>query len=116
MNRKLMIAILGLLLIAALIPWDRVSLWGNKPTDRQATIDSLEAEVDQAKLMNMHATQQLNELSDSLTSLSIIIERTNENYLKLKRQNEKLQKERSALIDRFTDDDIERYLSNRYGK
>lgn len=116
MNRKLLILILGLLLIAALIPWDSITLWDDKSKDTQAVIDSLEAEVEEAKAMYMYNGKVIVDLTDSLTSLSIIVERTNENYLKLKKQNEKIKQERADLINRFTDDDINRYCSNRYDK
>lgn len=111
--------ILGLLLVVMLVPWDKVNFlhqqsdWSN---DDQATIDSLEKEIESAKMQYMENQAFMSELNDSLSTLSIIIERNNANYRKLKIQNERLQHERDDLINRFSDDDIERYLSNRYGK
>jgi chromosome segregation ATPase len=101
----------------AFIPWDKVRMWSSTtPIDNQDTIDSLEKEVEASKMLYMQNQAFMAELYDSLSTLSIIIENSQENYRKLKRQNEKLQKEKAALINNFTDDDIERYLSNRYGK
>ena len=114
MNRKLLLISLGFILLVALVPWDKVTLWSTgERTDNQATIDSLEKEVEAAKMLYMENQAFVAELYDSLSTLSIIIDRNKENYRKLKLRNEELKKERAALINRFTDDDIQRYLSNR---
>lgn len=116
MNRQFVVIILGIVLLVVLVPWEKISFGGIGNDDRQATIDSLEAEVEEAKMLYMGRITRLNELSDSLAALQIIVERSNANYNKLKRQNEKLKQERAAIISAFTDDEIQRYLSDRYGK
>ena len=115
MNRKLLLISLGFILLMALIPWDEVRLWSTEErTDSQVTIDSLEKEVEAAKMLYMENQAFVAELYDSLSTLTIIIDRNQENYRKLKLRNEELKKERAAAINRFTDDEIQRYLSNRY--
>jgi chromosome segregation ATPase len=116
MNRKLLLIILGVLLIASFIPWNEIKLWEPKKTDCQYVIDSLEAEMNEAKMNYMRSGDRINELNDSLYQLTRIINTNNHNYAQLKKQNEKLQKERSALINSFSDEDIERYLSKRYDR
>lgn len=115
MNKQLLLILLGLILIGALVPWGKIN-FKPKQDDCQEIIDSLENEVNEARMSYMRAGERISDLNDSLYRLELSIQRNHSNYQQLKRQNEKLQKERAALINSFTDEDIERYLSNRYGK
>lgn len=116
MNRKLLLIILGALLFAALVPWGGIKLWEPKKTDCQEVIDSIEAEMNEARMNYMRAGNRIAELNDSLYQMNLIVDRNNNKYIQLKRQNEKLKKDRDAIINSFSDNDIERYLSNRYNK
>lgn len=115
MNKQLVLALLGVMLIIILVPWQKIHI-KPKDDDCHEIIDSLEQEVNEARMNYMKAGELISELNDSLYKLEVSIQRNQSNYVQLKKQNERLQKERAALINSFTDEDIERYLSNRYNK
>lgn len=115
MNRKqLILALLFLTLVVAIIPFRKSRKVDEDPT--QKAIDSVQVILDSMTIENQRANAQLRIMLDSLNELNVIIENKSNNYLTLKKQNEKLQQERSILIRGFSDADIERYLSKRYGK
>lgn len=101
-----------MILIAAMIPWKK---HGDDPVNN-TQIDSLMNVTEQLSQKLAEEEYKLRWYTDSINDLNETIKSKNANYLTLKKENEKLLKERSAFIRRFSNDDILRYLSNRYGQ
>lgn len=113
MDKKLILGILGVLLIAIMIPWKKS---GDDESPCQGQVDSLTRAIVLMHEEQMGNEQKLALYADSLEHITKIMDQKNENYLNLKKQNEKLRKDLNASISRFSNDDILRYLSKRYGE
>ena len=110
---RLIAACLFVILVGALIFRSK----SNHPeeSENQQKLDSMENVLNQLRIANDAEHAKLTTMLDSVDKLNAVIETKQSNYLKLKNQNEKLQKERATLVRGFSDADIERYLSRRYG-
>lgn len=113
MYKDILLAVIAMAIIAGVIVMQDNGVEETINT-RQETIDSLEKEMEAARMQYMNTNQQLAELSDSLDALSARIASQNYKYKLLRQQNEKLLEERTAIVKLFSDSDIQRYLTNRY--
>lgn len=86
------------------------------PVEDTKKEDSLMRVIDHLSEVNRRNDNLIRQWSDSIYLLNLDLQEKQSNYLTLKKQNEKLLKERSAIIRSYTDDELLRYLSRRYSK
>ena len=115
MNDKKKLIAAGLLLVLVGVLISRGGKEEPEQDSNQHKLDSMENVLNQLRIANDAEHAKLTTMLDSVDKLNAVIETKQSNYLKLKNQNEKLQKERATLVRGFSDADIERYLSRRYG-
>lgn len=117
MNRKLLTALVALVLLWIVIFLNKGCNNADKTdTSCSEEIDSLERALDDMNMLYLASERRCTEIADSIAQVSAVIAQKEKNYLKIKKENETLRKNRSAVIRNYTDSDIIRYLSNRYNE